>query len=122
MEPRFEKLPSGKTILREFASDGSLVQEMHSYGTLDVAIQIQFERGKKVEELYFSKHRMVSRRAYEKVRLSFPDMPSADFSLEDVSGGLVTDLRRDERRRKAEAEQRLERSVESRYARPASTN
>jgi hypothetical protein len=122
MEPRFEKLASDKTILREFASDGSLVREMHSYGRLDVAIDIQFEHGKKVEELYFSKGRMASRRTYEKVRLSFPDMPPADFALEDVSGSLVTELRRDERRRKAEAERRLEASVESRYARPASTN
>ena len=123
MEPRFEKLASGKTILREFASDGSLVREMHSYGRrLDVAIDIQFEQGKKVEERYFSKGRMVSRRTYEKVRLSFPDMPSADFDLDDVSGALVTEVRRDGRRRKAEAERRLERSAESRFARPASTN
>ena len=122
MEPKFQKFDSGKIVLRDFAVDGSLLRETHSYSSPDIAIQMQFEHGKKVEELYFFKRRMVSRRTYEKQRLSVPDMPSADFGLEDVSGALLTELGRDQRRRKAEAQRRLADSEESRFTRPSSTN
>jgi hypothetical protein len=122
MEPQIEKLASGKAILRQFAADGAVVQETHSYGLLDIAIQLHFKEGTKIEEIYFANRRMVSRRSYEKARVSYPDMPPADLQLEDVSGGLLTDLRREQRRKKAEAESRLTASAESRFPRPAGTN
>ena len=122
MEPQIEKLASGKAILRQFAADGSVTQETHSYGMLDIAIQLHFKEGTKVEELYFANRRMVSRRTYEQARVSYPDMPAADLRLEDVSGGLLSDLRREQRRKKAEAERRLTASAESRFPRPVGTN
>lgn len=122
MEPQIQKLTSGKAILRQFAADGSIAQETHSYGMLDIAIQLHFKEGTKVEEIYFANRRMVSRRTYEKARLGYPDMPAADLRLEDVGGGLLTDLRREQRRKKAEGERRLTASAESRFPRPAGTN
>jgi hypothetical protein len=122
MEPQIQKLPSGKSILRQFADDGAITQETHSYGLLDIAIQLYFKDGAKVEEIYFANRRMVSCRTYEKARVGYPDMPAADLKLEDVSGGLLTDIRREQRRKKAEAEKRLAASAESRFPRPVGTN
>lgn len=122
MDPQYEKLPTGKIIIRQFADDGTIEREQQSYGLLDIGIDYHFNSGVKVEELYFAKRRMVGRRSYEKARLSYPDMPTADDSLEDVCGGLLTDLRKEQRRKKTEAEERLALSAESRFPRPAGTN
>ncbi len=122
MESQSEQLPSGKMIGRQFDDHGSLLQEHHTYGTLVIGISMHFWEGKKIEELYFAKRRMISRRSYEKAREAYPDMPPADQKVEDVSGGLLGVLRREQRRRRAEAEQRLAASAESRLQRPASTN
>jgi hypothetical protein len=122
MDPQFEKLPSGKSVVRQFADDGTLMREQHSYGLIDIGITFHFIGGVKVEELYFAKRRMVGRRAYEKARAAYPDMPAADLSIEDTSGSIMTDLRKEQHRRKAAAEKRLSESAESRFPRPASTN
>jgi hypothetical protein len=68
MQTSGEKLPSGKTILRRYADNGSLLEETHSYGLLEIGIQMDFAAGIKTGELYFRKHRMVGRRSYEKAR------------------------------------------------------
>jgi hypothetical protein len=122
MDPHFEKLPSGKTILRRYADDGSIIEEHHSYGLLDIGIQISFTAAAKTSETYFLKRRMVGRRAYEKARAAYPDMPVADTAVEDFSGSLMPLVRQQERRNKAESEKRLAESAESRFPRPAGTN
>ncbi len=55
MEHRFdhEQLPSGKLIIRHFGEDGSLVDEQHTYGMLDIGIKFDFKAGMKVDETYF---------------------------------------------------------------------
>src|SRR5436190_6249273 len=122
MDPQIEKLPSGKTIRRHYADDGSLLEETHSYGLVDIAIEICFTKGIKTSELYFAKRRMIGRHAYEKARTAYPDMPTADPTLEDTSGSLMTAVRQQQRRNKAESEKRLAESAESRFPRPANTN
>lgn len=124
MEHRFEheQLLSGKLVIKHFGEDGSLVDEQHTYGVLDIGIKFDFRAGVKVDEMYFSKRRIVSRRTYEKARTAYPDMPAADSSTED-SGSLLLQMARKQRRQnKAEAERRLAESAESRFPRPASTN
>jgi hypothetical protein len=119
---KHEQLPSGKTIIRHFGDDGSLVEETHGYGVLDIAIKYDFTAGIKVDETYFAKRRMVSRRTYEKARTAYTDMPTADLSVEDFGASLLRDERRQQRQNKAEAERRLAQSAESRFLRPLSTN
>lgn len=123
-EHRFthEKLSTGKVITRHFGPDGVLLEEQHVYGTLEIGIRFDFQKGVKVGETYFSKKRMIGRKGYEKTRVGYPDMPPADESLEDWSGGLMREVRQQQRRNKMEAERRLAASAESRYPRPASTN
>ncbi len=77
-----EQLASGKVILRHFGEDGSLVDEQHVYGVLDIGIRYDFEAGGKTSETYFAKRRLVSRRIYEKARVAYPDMPPADDAIE----------------------------------------
>src|SRR5436190_1892964 len=122
MDSHFERLPSGKTILRRYADDGSIIEEHHSYGLLDICIQLSFTAAAKTSETYFLKRRMVGRRAYEKARAAYPDMPVADHAVEDFSGSLMRLVRQQDRRNKAESERRLNESAESRFPRPASTN
>jgi hypothetical protein len=117
-----EVLPSGKTINRRYDVKGALVEETHSYGILDVAIQWMFEGGIKTAECYFANRRMVSRKTYETRRLAYPDMPPADMAVEDFSGDLMRELRAQQRSNLAEAEDRLKQSAESRFPRPKSTN
>lgn len=117
-----QQLPSGKVITRHFGEDGSLLDEQHVYGTLDIGIAYEFRGGIKVGETYFSKRRLVSRRSYEKARAVFPDMPPADNSIEDWGGSLVGEVRKQQRQNKAEADRHLAQSVESRFPRPTSTN
>ena len=124
MEPfsKHEKLPSGKTIIRLFGADGLMTEESHTYDRLEIGIRISFDGGRKTEEYYFYKQRLVGRRYYEKVRLAYPDMPSADCSIEDTSGLILRDAREERRQSKIEAERRLAHSTESRFPRPKSTN
>jgi hypothetical protein len=123
-QPRFtsEGVPSGKHIERQFAEDGSLLREQHSYGALDIGITRVFQSGKKTSETYFVKRRMVSRRAYEKARPIYPDMPPADTSLEDLSGRLVNEAAKERRRNRQDDQRRLAASEESRFPRPSATN
>jgi hypothetical protein len=124
MERRFdhEQLPSGKLIIRYFGEDGSLADEQHVYGVLDIGIKFDFEAGVKVAETYFSNRRLVSRRTYEKARIAYPDMPQADNAIEDFGSLLLQGARKEQRQNKAESERRLAESAESRFPRPASTN
>jgi len=124
MEHRFdhEQLPSGKLIVRHFGEDGSLADEQHTYGVLDIGIRLDFDAGVKVDETYFSKRRLVSRRAYEKARLAYPDMPLADNTIKDSGSLLLRGARKQQRLKKVEAERRLAESAESQFPRPASTN
>jgi hypothetical protein len=123
MEHEFKRdqLPSGKLIVRNFR-DGSLVEEHHSYGVLEIGIKYDFEAGEKAAESYFVKRRTVSRRTYVKARLAYPDMPPADSSVEDFGASLLRGARKQQRQYKAEAEKRLADSAESRFPRPTSTN
>ena len=66
MNHRHEQLPSGKTIMRDFNDDGSLKRETHCYRGLDIGIECTFLEGKKIEETYFAKGRLVGRKTYEK--------------------------------------------------------
>jgi hypothetical protein len=118
----YEQLPSGKVIVRNFGEDGSLVDEQHSYGMLEIGIKYDFKAGAKVNETYFSKRRIVTRRTYEKVRVAHPDMPPADGSVEDFGALLLRGMREELRLNKADAQRRLAESAESRFPRPASTN
>jgi len=89
MNQNFEKLPSGKTIRRQYDDEGKLIQESHSYGMLDIGITIDFTNGVKSSECYTATRRIASRRAYEKARANFPDMPAADADLEDFGAELL---------------------------------
>ena len=121
--PEYEKLSSGKTIIRRYDdNDGSLVEETHGYGILEIAIKYTFSKGVKTDELYFAKRRMVSRRTYEKARIDYADMPPADGTIEDWGSLLLRGARKQQLQNKAEAERRLAESAESRFPRPASTN
>jgi hypothetical protein len=118
----YEKLPSGKTIHRDFNEDGSLLREIHTYGRLDIAIQYSFEAGVKNEEMYFKKGRIVSRRTYEKARVDHPDMPAADNKIEDFGNLLMRGARKEEEQNRTQAKRHLAESVESRFPRPDATN
>lgn len=102
---RNEELPSGKVIFRDFDEDGSLLQEMHGYGTLDIAIKYAFDAGIKVCETYFAKRRMVSRRTYEKARTAYTDMPAADATLKDIGAEMLRVVAKERRQRGLEAKQ-----------------
>lgn len=120
--PEHEVLPSGKTIIRQFGKDGSLCRESHNYGAIDIGISYTFQKGVKIEETYFSKSRLVSRKSYEKARANYPDMPPSDNSIEDWGKDLLRDLRAQQKQRKLETEGRVAESEESRFPRPTSTN
>ncbi len=100
-----EELPSGKTITRQFGKDGSLLEEMHSHGALVIAIQYAFLAGAKVDELYFVKQRMVSRRTYEKARIAYSDMPAADDTREDTGAELLRAVAKERRLRQRAKQQ-----------------
>ena len=102
---KHEQLPSGKTINRHFGDDGSLIEETHSYGLLDIAITLHFKAGTKIDETYFAKKGMVSRRTYEKVRIDYADMPEADGALQD-SGAKLLKMVSKERKQRSEAAKR----------------
>jgi ankyrin repeat protein len=96
-----ETLPSGNTVVRRFGDDGHLVEETHSYGVLDISCQIAYRDGKKSDELYFVKKRMVGRTRYEKERAKYPDMPVADQSRQDIGAKLMTAARKEQKQRAA---------------------
>jgi hypothetical protein len=100
--------------MRKCGNDGSLLEETQSYGILEIGIQYYFEAGSKTAETYFAKRRTVSRRTYEKTRVSYPDMPAADISVEDFGAGLLRGARTQQRQNKSEAEQRFAQSDASR--------
>lgn len=108
--------------MRRYNEGGLLVDETHSYGKLDIALQRMLEGGVKTAECYFANRRMVSRKTYEARRIAYPDMPPADTSVEDFGGNLMSELRAQQRSNKAEAGERLRQSEESRFLRPESTN
>ena len=121
-QTQHEQLPSGKVVIRRFGDDGLLADEQHSHGLLDIGIRYDFKAGVKIDETYFANRRMVGRRTYEKARVAYPDMPPADNAIEDFGASLLTEVRKQQRRKKAEAAERLANSAESRYPRPESTN
>jgi hypothetical protein len=120
--PQHEKLPSGKVIRRRFRDDSSLIEETHSYGTLDIVISLWYEEGVKTTEIYYVKRRLASRRNYEKARGAYPDMPPADATLEDLGGVVNKEARQYQSLIKKEREARFAASAESKLPRPTGTN
>jgi len=102
---KHEQLPSGKTIIRHFGDDGSLVEETHGHGVLDIAIKYDFRSGVKNSESYFFRSRLVSRRTYERARGKYKDMPAADGAIEDWGATLLRGIAREARQRSAEEKQ-----------------
>jgi hypothetical protein len=117
--PQHEKLPSGKEIRRRFRDDSSLIEETHSYGTLDIAISLWYEESVKTSEIYYVKRRLASRRSYAKAQGAYPDMPPADATLEDL-GGVIKEVRQYQSLIKKEREARFAASAESKLPRPTS--
>jgi hypothetical protein len=99
----YEELPSGKRIFRTFDPDGSLVREQQSYGLLDIGITYVFSGGAKIEETYFSKKKLVGRRAYEKARGNYPDMPEPDTVMEDWGTDVLRSAALESREHKLES-------------------
>ena len=106
MKRENQTLPSGKSIMRSFDEGGQLISELHSYENLAIACSMEFSNGKKTEESYFVKKRMVGRPRYEKARLEFPDMPPADQILADVGAELAKLARKESRQRSKAAKSR----------------
>ncbi len=71
--------------------DGRGRTESYSYGTFDIALQVEYVDGKKVGESYYVKRKLVSRERYEKARTAYPRMPAADPSLDDWASKLLKD-------------------------------
>ncbi len=88
-----EQLPTGKIIARQFSRSGSVIEEHHFYGDLDIGVKYFFKAGVKTDEMYFSRGRLVSRRVYEKARTDYKDMPPADQTSEDWGGQLLRTVR-----------------------------
>jgi hypothetical protein len=122
MQDTFEELPSGKVVFRQVDAAGKLLFEMHGYGILEIGLKRQFADGVLIEETYFSKKRLVSRRSYEKAREAYPDMPPPDLSVEDWGKDILSRIRKQQRQERADAKRRLDASGESRFPPPASTN
>jgi hypothetical protein len=84
---RIEILSSGKTVSRKFDTAGALLEETHSHGhVIDFSITTKFREGKPTEETYFHRRRAVSRRAYDKARANYPDMPPPSQGASDMVG------------------------------------
>jgi hypothetical protein len=101
--PEYEKLSSGKQIVRMFDAAGAIVSEQQTYGVLDIGLAYMFSGGAKIQETYFSNKRMVGRRAYEKARANYPDMPEADADVEDWGTDLLRAVARESRERNLES-------------------
>lgn len=107
MRQEHERLPSGKTVVRQFDEEGLLLQEQHSYGLVDIGITMSFRGGTKIGEMYFSKRRVCSRQTYERQRAAYPDMPAPDPALSDHGAALL---------RAAAAQGRAERQAAAAHA------
>ncbi len=101
MNQSFEQLPTGKSVVKKFADDGALIEELHSYGALAIGFQCRYESGVRVNETYFAKGRLVSRRTYEKARSAYSDMPSADIELGKWSVRLLQAVAKEKKERRA---------------------
>jgi hypothetical protein len=99
----YEQLPTGKTVFRHFWNGGIHGEEMHAYGVVEISITYSFHNGKKIGERYMVRKRLVSRKAYEKARPKYPDMPAADGSVEDVSGELLQMVAKERKASREEA-------------------
>lgn len=108
MNKESEELSSGKTIMRTFDEDGRLAKEVHSYGMLKIACDIEYVEDKKVSETYFVNRRLVGRARYEKARADYPDMPEADHSLADTGAELVKLAGKEKKQRAAANKRRRE--------------
>ena len=124
MEPSntYQKFPTGKSIIISYAADGSISTEQHGYGVSDIEVTRWFDSGKIADETYFAKGRIVSRRAYERERLAYPDMPPASDGIEDTGADLMRAARAQAKQNKLEAQHRFEASSAGRFPRPDSTN
>jgi hypothetical protein len=98
-----EELPSGKVIVRTLGEDGSLIEESHGYGALDIGINYSFDAGVRISETYYAKRRMVSRRTYEKARAAYADMPAADATLKDWGADVLKAAAKERRQHRMEA-------------------
>jgi hypothetical protein len=107
MNDGYEELPSGKTIMRDFYPDGSLQRESHGYGLFDIGIEYRFIGGKKIEETYFAKGRLVSRKVYEKARVAYSDMPPADDKMEDWGADLLRGAAKEKRQHQVRGEKHI---------------
>lgn len=105
MSEESEDFPSGKKVIRTIDDDGSLSSEMHSYGMLDIAVNMEYSNGQKTTETYYVKKRLAGRKRYEKARLDYPDMPSADDAMADTGAELIK-LVGKEKKQKAAANKR----------------
>lgn len=97
-----ETFPSGKAVIREFDEAGRPIREMHSYGTLDIGITLEFQNGVKTNEMYFAKRRMVTRKSYDKHRANYPDMPAPDSFIEDLGADLLRGAREERKQWQSE--------------------
>ncbi len=108
-----EQLPSGKIIMRHFDGDGAILEETHAHGPLAVAIKYNFNSGKKVDETYIVKSRMVGRRSYEKARAAYPDMPAADCTIQDLGAEMLRAIAKERREMRAAAKCHLPDAAEA---------
>jgi hypothetical protein len=92
MKDGHEKLPSGKNILRQNNEPGPGMK-LHYYADghkIKIGIQFTYGNGVKIDETYFLKGNMVGRKAYEKARTAYPDMPAPDDKTEDWGAALLS--------------------------------
>lgn len=108
MKQETEELPTGKTVMRTSDEAGRVTREMHSYGMLKIACNIEYAGGKKVAESYFVNQRLVGRARYEKVRVKYPDMPEANQSLADAGAELVNLVGKEKKQKSAANKRRRE--------------
>jgi hypothetical protein len=111
MKQETEELPTGKTVMRTFDEDGRVTKEMHSYGMLKIACDIEYVSGKRAAESYFVNQRLVGRARYEKARVEYPDMPAADQSLTDTGAALVKLVGKEKKQKSAANKRRRENAL-----------
>jgi len=111
---KYEKLPTGKEIFRDFAPDGSLAREQQSYGLIDIGIAYVFSGGTKVEESYFYKNKLVGRRSYDKARAKYPDMPAPDTGMEDWGTDVLRAAAKESREHNLESKRHQPNSADAR--------
>ncbi|MFZ6778823.1 hypothetical protein ACO0LD_18520 [Undibacterium sp. Ji83W] len=82
-----EKLPSGKSISKEFDRHGKQWREKHWYGFLDIMINIEFTCSQPIVS-YTVKKKVASKKKYELARVNYPDMPAADQNIVDFDAAF----------------------------------